>query len=103
MVSNLIRFQPGPAKLHADGAALNLRNQSLKGVALIGPAQQGFGMDGQLVSLAPFQRRGEAGLDAKLKRLLDITLADAFHLRRVQDMGLGQGRASVLHEYLHEA
>ena len=71
MVRNLIRFEPGPAKLHAGGAALNLRNHSLQGAAVIG--------------------------------LMDLTLADAFHLRRVQGMGLGQGPASIFPEYLYEA
>ena len=83
MVRNLIRFEPGPAKLHAGGAALNLRNHSLHGVAVIGPTQQGFG--------------------AKFIGLMDLTLADAFHLRRVQGMGLGQGLASIFPEYLYEA
>ena len=83
MVCNLICFESGPAKLDAGGAALNLRNHSLQGVAVIGPTQQGFG--------------------AKFIWLMDLTLADAFHLRRVQGMGLGQGLASSFPEYLHEA
>ena len=94
MVRNLIRFESGPAKLHAGGAALNLRNHGLQGVTVVGPAQQGFGMDGELVSLATSQRCGDAGLDAKLIGFMDLTLADTFHLRRVQGMGLGQGLAS---------
>ena len=103
MVRNLIRFEPGPAKLHAGDAALNLRNHSLQGMAVIGPAQRGFGMDGELVSLATYQRCGDAGLDAKLIGLMDLTLADAFHLQRVQGVGLGQGLASIFPEYLYEA
>ena len=103
MVRNLIRFEPGPAKLHAGDAALNLRNHSLQGMAVIGPAQRGFGMDGELVSLATYQRCGDAGLDAKLIGLMDLTLANAFHLLRVQSISLGQGFASIFPEYLYEA
>ena len=103
MVRNLIRFEPGPAKLHAGGETLILRNHSLQGVAVIGPTQQGFGMDGELASLATYQRCGDAGLGAKLIGLMDLTLADAFHLRHVQGRGLGQGPASIFPEYLYEA
>ena len=103
MVRNLIRFEPGLAKLHAGGAALNLRNHSLQGVAVIALAQQGFCMDGELVSLATYQSCGDAGLGAKLIGLMDLTLADAFHLRRLQGMSLGQGLASIFPEYLYEA
>ena len=55
-------------------------------------------MEGELVSLATYQRFGDAGLDAKLIRLMDLTLADAFHLRSVQGMGLGRGLASIFPE-----
>ena len=103
MVRNLIRFEPGPAKLHTGGEALILRNHSLQGVAVIGPTQQGFGMDGELASLATYQRCGDAGLGPKFIRLMDLTLADAFHLWRVQGMGLGQELASIFPEYLYEA
>ncbi len=89
MVRNLIRFEPGPAKLHAGGAALNLRNHSLQGVAVIGPTQQGFGMDGELASLATYQRCDDAGLSDSFIGLMDLTLADAFQLRRMQGTGLG--------------
>ena len=60
-------------------------------------------MDGELASLAPYQRYGDAGLGAKLIGLMDLTLADAFHLQRVQGVGLGQGLASIFPEYLYEA
>ena len=60
-------------------------------------------MDGELASLATYQRCGDAGLDAKLRGLMDLTLADAFHLRRVQGMGLEQGFASNFSEYPCEA
>ena len=60
-------------------------------------------MDGELVSLASYQRCGDAGLDAKLMGLMDLSLADAYRLRRLQGVGLGQGQASILPEYLHEA
>ena len=91
------------AKLHAGGAALNLRNHSLQGVAAIGPTQQGFGMDGELASLATYQRCGDAGQGTKLIGLMDLTLADAFHLGRLQGMSLGQGLASIFPECLYEA
>jgi len=62
MVHNLIRFQPGPARLPAGSTALNPRNHSPQVLAVIGSTQQGFGMDGELVSLAAYQRFGDAGL-----------------------------------------
>jgi len=52
-------------------------------------------MDGELVSLATYQCFGDAGFDAKLMKLMDLILADAFHLRRVQGMGLGREFASI--------
>ena len=60
-------------------------------------------MDGELASLATYQRFSDAGLGAKFIGLMDLTLPDAFHLRRVQGMGLGQELASIFSEYLYEA
>ncbi len=60
-------------------------------------------MDDELASLETYQRCGDAGLGAEFIGLMDLTLVDAFHLRRVQGRDLGLGLASIFPEYLYEA
>ena len=65
---------------------LDLRDQRLEGVAVIGIARHRLGMDGKLTALGVPDRGGHTRLDAELVRAM--RLANALHFRRVQAVDL---------------
>ncbi len=67
----------------AAGQRLGLLDDVLQGVAVMGIAGQGLGMEDELAALAPLVGDGERHLDAELVRRSHLALADAFGFRGV--------------------